>query len=118
MKKIVYLLPFVLPVLAFGQIIEENVTTVSNTIVRLINDAVIPILFALAILYFLWGVVQYIRSAGDEKKRSDSLHMMLYGIIGIAVMASVWGLVGIFTGFVDSTGGAPELPFAPVVTGG
>lgn len=64
----------------------EDVMTVSA---RLILSA--------AVIYFLWGVFRYVRSAGEEKAREEGKQQIIYGIIGIAVMVSVWGLVNFLT---------------------
>ena len=50
---------------------------------------------ALATLVFLWGIIQYVIAQGDEKKLQESRQYMIYGIIGLAVMISVWGIVNI-----------------------
>lgn len=67
-------------------------------IVCLINDTVVPLLFAVAMVVFIWGVVQFIQGSDNEEKREKGRNFMLWGILGLAVMASVWGLVAIFRG--------------------
>lgn len=64
----------------------------------LINDAVIPLIFAVATVFFIWGAVKFfIISAGEEAQREQGKQFMFWGIIALAVMLSVWGLVGILT---------------------
>lgn len=63
---------------------------------RIINDSVIPLIFALAVVAFVWGVVQYfILNADDVEKRSKGKEFMIWGIVALTVMLSVWGLVTI-----------------------
>lgn len=54
---------------------------------------VVLIIMSLALINFLWGVAQYILSAGDEAKKVEGRNMMIYGIIALFVMVAVWGLV-------------------------
>ncbi len=62
----------------------------------LINSSVIPFIFALAVVMFLWGAVNFfILNSDEEAKRAQGRQFMLWGIIALAVMLSVWGLVGI-----------------------
>jgi hypothetical protein len=62
----------------------------------IINNSVIPLLFAVAVIMFIWGVFQFfILNAEDEKKRTEGKQFMIWGIVALAVMLSVWGLVGI-----------------------
>jgi hypothetical protein len=58
---------------------------------------ILPFIVSIALVAFLWGVKNYVASGGDEKKVGEGRDMMVYGIIGLAVMVSVWGLVGIVT---------------------
>jgi hypothetical protein len=55
--------------------------------------SVVPVLFALALVVFLWGVTQFIMNSADENKRAQGKQFMVWGIIGLFVMFSVWGLV-------------------------
>ena len=65
-------------------------------ITGLINNSVIPLIFAVATVAFVWGVVQFfIINADEEKKRAQGKQFMIWGIVALAVMLAVWGLVGI-----------------------
>jgi hypothetical protein len=63
-----------------------------------ISVSVIPLIFAVATLMFIWGVVQYVINTEDEAKKSKGRQFMIWGIIALAVMVSVWGLVSILSG--------------------
>jgi hypothetical protein len=60
-----------------------------------ISASVVPFIFSLAILVFVWGVVQYLTNAQEEAKREKGRQFMIWGIVALAVMVSVWGLVRI-----------------------
>lgn len=64
-------------------------------ITRIINDSIIPLIFALAVVMFVWGVVQFVLNSDEEAKKAKGKQFMIWGIIALAVMISVWGLVGI-----------------------
>jgi len=59
-----------------------------------ILDTLIPILVVLGVVYFVWGVVQYVISSEEEAKQKGKMRM-IYGIIGLVVIVAMWGLVGI-----------------------
>src|SRR6185369_11066636 len=62
----------------------------------IINASVIPLIFALAVVMFAWGAVNFfIINADEENKRAQGRQFMIWGIIALFVMVSVWGLVGI-----------------------
>src|SRR5574343_538479 len=53
----------------------------------------IGILTAIALLMFVWGIVKYISAAGDAKKAAEGKSIMIYGVVALFVLFSVWGLV-------------------------
>jgi len=75
-----------------------------------IVNALLPFIIALAVLFFVWGVFQFVASAGDEEKRTEGRNKMIYGIIGIFVMVSVWGLVNLLKGTFATTNTAIDAP--------
>ncbi|OIO33277.1 MAG: hypothetical protein COZ49_04260 [Candidatus Yonathbacteria bacterium CG_4_10_14_3_um_filter_47_65] len=75
-----------------------------------ILDPLVPLIIGLALVYFLWGVSKYILHGDDEKKREEGRQMMVYGIIGLFVMVSVWGLVNILVGTFGLSNIIPQLP--------
>lgn len=65
-------------------------------ITGIINNSIIPLIFALATVMFIWGVVNFfIINADEEAKRSQGKQFMIWGIVALTVMLTVWGLVGI-----------------------
>jgi len=52
---------------------------------------VIPVLITLGVVYFVWGVVQYVIGGGEEAK-TKGRNTMVFGIIGLAIIIAMWGL--------------------------
>lgn len=79
-------------------LIGVNITDIQSFICKLneLLGTVLPFLIALAVLYFVWGVITYI-IGGDEEKKSEGRSRMIYGLIGLAVILGVWTLVGFIT---------------------
>lgn len=68
--------------------------------IKTVLNGITVLLFVLVTVYFGWGVVKYVRAAGDEKAIAEGKKHMLWGIIGMAVMAGAWGIVRIIQEFV------------------
>lgn len=78
---------------------------VSAIIIRDIIQPITTLLLALAILYFLWNVVQFIRKNDKPEEIEKFKTHTMWGIVAIFVMVSVWGLVQILvTSFVPGSG--------------
>lgn len=73
--------------------------TIELVISRLMNilRLLVPLLIGLALVAFLYGAVIYLFSAGSPEKRQDGRQFMLYGLVTLFVMVSVWGLVSILS---------------------
>ena len=62
-----------------------------------INKFIIPILVTLAVVIFIWGVSNFVLNAGDEEAREKGKQFMIWGIIALFVIVSVWGIVKLLT---------------------
>ncbi|HEY0010437.1 MAG TPA: hypothetical protein VGB97_00795 [Candidatus Paceibacterota bacterium] len=77
-----------------------------------IDSYLVPVLFSLALVLFLFGVFRYfLLGGGNEEKRQQGKTFIMWGLIAMAVMVAVWGLVNILVrtfGLENST--RPCLP--------
>ena len=74
------------------------------TIVVDVLTAVLPVIVSLAVIYFLWGITQYIKADGGKKEEAKTI--IVNGIIALFIMSSVWGFVWLLTRTFIETGGA------------
>lgn len=79
-----------LPMIAFAQSGTQIYSIIG--IVQNILNFIVPLIITLGIIYFIYGVVGY-ATAKDEEKRKESREIMIYGIIGLFVIVSIWGLI-------------------------
>jgi zinc transporter ZupT len=108
--NVLFATALILPIMAFAQSTSGSYASAScplsgmNTqtfgevlsyITCLIGTAVIPLIFGLAVAMFVYGVVQYVINATNEEKRQKGKQLMIWGILALTVMISVWGLVHI-----------------------
>ena len=91
---------------------SSTICGIGDTILYLINDVLVPVLFAVSFIVFLWGIAKaYIIDVGNESEREKGHKLVLWGLIAFAVMVSIWGLVNIVANTFGLTGYyAPSLP--------
>ena len=65
----------------------------NNFITYLINPAML-LLFALGFFLFMWGVVEFIWALNQGEVKNDGKDHMIWGVIGMVIMASVYGIIG------------------------
>ncbi len=76
----------------------------------------VPFLIGLAVVIFLYGVILFMFSEGGEKKE-EGKEYMFWGIIGIFVMVSVWGLVAILGGTFNLDNDVQNIQLSvPIIT--
>ena len=95
-----------LPLVAGAQI-DTALGKVSGTL-----KSIVGLLFVLATIVFLWGVIQFIAKSGDEAGRAKAKGIMTWGIVGLAVTAAAWGVASLLAGYFTVPGnrGIPRLP--------
>lgn len=109
-------LVLVAPLSAFAACNGQGLCNVLGKIADLIQT-VTPIVVALALLAFFWGLAMYMLHLGGEgdKDKKKGRDLMLYGVLTLFVIVSVWGLVQILSytvfGTSQTTAGPPQIPY-------
>ena len=87
---------------AYAQIASpsgSNSNITFNKLLANVKDQIVTpviwLLFALAIVYFVWGVVIFIKNADNAEKRQEGYMHMIWGVIGAFIMLSAKGLINI-----------------------
>ncbi len=85
-----------------------SISTIVGKILDVLEQVVV-IIVGLGLLAFLYGIFNYLTNYSDEKKREESIQYITYGLLGLFVMVSVWGLVGILTGTFNLENAIPQI---------
>ena len=92
-----------------------NVSSVLG-LIEMIVGRLIPILVAFSLITFIWGLIRFLLS-DDEEKRKSGKQIMLWGIIALFVIVSIWGIVqyiaSVFGVDGTTTVNTPQVPFNP-----
>ncbi len=71
----------------------------------------IPVISGLTLLIFFWGLAKFIMAVGgDEKAVAEGKNLMIWGIIGLFVMLSIWGILHFLTDQFGFSYVVPQLP--------
>jgi hypothetical protein len=90
---------------------SSTICGIGNTILYIINAILVPVLFAVAFIMFLYGIADaYIFSHGDATKVAEGHKLVLWGLIAFAVMISIWGLVNIVANTFGLSGAYAPTP--------
>ena len=100
------------PFIVFGQNFTW-LTTIINGVDSLVILAV-PVLLGIGLAFFIWGLVVFIANSGNEQAREVGKQKMIWGVVALFVIVSVWGLVRLLQTITGVTGSAGSLT-APTV---
>ena len=65
----------------------------------------IPVVISLALLYFFWGLAKFILHADDESERAKGKSIMVWGIVALFVIVTVWGIIAVLQSTFIGPGG-------------
>lgn len=63
-------------------------------------EDIITFLVLVATVILIFGIVKYVGSGDDEDKVTQGRNLIIYGVIGLATIIMLWGLVRIVVDFV------------------
>lgn len=90
-----------LPKIVFAKDIKDLI----NAATGIIDSTLIPLAFALCLLYFFWGIAKYIKEgAVSEEAAKEGKRIMVWGVVGLFIVSSIWGIVS----FIQSELGIPD----------
>lgn len=92
----------------------ENAAGIGLLVLDTINQVLVPLIFAIAFIVFVWGMFRYFIAGGaDVEGQAKGKQLLLYGIIGFVIMISLWGIVNVIASTLNLSG-AYHPPF-PII---
>ena len=78
-------------------------STYIASITAFINNTLIPFVFGIALLMFIWGMFKFfIYNTEEEKEKGKDL--AIYAIVAFVLMVSIWGIVNLIAGGLGFSG--------------
>jgi len=95
MKKILVTLGFLaFPLVTFA-------ASVQNFLVGFVwftNNVIVPLIFAIAVLFFIWNAFLFFILGGtNDEGRDKAKKLMLYGLMAMVLIISIWGVIKLGT---------------------
>jgi heme/copper-type cytochrome/quinol oxidase subunit 2 len=72
---------------------EISIAPFLDKVSDLIINPLIILLFSIAFIVFIFGIVQFINSETSDKTREDGKKKIMYGLIGMTIMFSAYGII-------------------------
>lgn len=78
-------------IIAYAKSFDQVVGDINRTIV----NPLIQFAFIVAFVVFIWGVAEFIRNANNPEGRKKGQDHMIWGVLGIVIMVSVFGIINL-----------------------
>ena len=89
----------------------QNFSDLINRFFLPLIQLIVPLIVSLAVLAFLIGLVKFLsRVGGDVKAVEEGKSLMIWGLLALFIMLSVYGLLRFFSGELGFRFGLPLLP--------
>ncbi|MFW0870883.1 MAG: hypothetical protein ACKKL4_00245 [Patescibacteria group bacterium] len=95
---------FFLPAVVFADAItiDQGVIQLINNFINAIINPMIVLLIAAALLLFLWGLLRLMIDLSNGGKGEEGKRHMLWGLVGLIVMISVWGIINLIANSIGA----------------
>lgn len=70
-----------------------NIGTLMNSIEKVVINPLIVMVFTIAFVYFMYGVMQFLLNPTSEEVRKSGKSHMLWGLFGMMIMVSAFGIM-------------------------
>lgn len=74
-----------------------------KAVVEIVNP-IIQVMFALALVFFVYGIFEFVRGADKPDVRKKGQDHMLWGLVGLFLMISVFTIIRILLNTLGVTG--------------
>lgn len=101
---------FLLPLVAFAEIAGANNLLSLLNLAGAVLNKIIPLIIAITLIVFFWGLVSYVTAAGGGKGQESGKKIMIAGITALFVMVSIWGIIRLVQTTLGVSGGEPIPP--------
>ena len=83
-----------------------DITTFLQKVDKFVLNPTILLLFAVATVYFIYGIIKYLSLDPSDGKRSEARDAIIWGLVGMLIMFSVYGIISfVLTTFGVTPGG-------------
>ena len=87
----------------------ETAENLLDRFIDLIINPTIALIFTAGFFLFLWGLVVFLFKLGEGGAPSEGKQHMLWGLIGMLIMVSVYGILNIIENTFDLRSGDPDI---------
>lgn len=75
---------------------DTSLAGYADSIIAFINSTLVPLLFAIAFIVFIFNVIRFFIFGGsNEDSQKSGWRFIFYGLAGFVIIISIWGIVNL-----------------------
>jgi len=100
------------PTTSTGLIKTSSFKDFTDSIVSIITKSIVPILITIGVIFFIWSLARFILRADNPVERAKARNYMIWSIIGLTLVFSLWTVAAIVRNTFFGSGGSllPQFP--------
>jgi hypothetical protein len=75
----------------------------------LVFKSFVPLVLGFSFLVFVWGVFQFVAGAQEEAKREKGRQFIIWGLIAMSVIVSIYSLINVISGSFGIQSAGPKV---------
>lgn len=75
--------------------VEISIAPFLNKLNAYVLNPIIVLVFVIAFLMFMIGILQFVNSAADDNARAEGKKRIMYGLLGMFIMFSAYGIISL-----------------------
>lgn len=107
MKKLIALVSIFTPFISFAAADIVSIDTLTSKITK-IGTTVTALLIGFAVIWIIINIVRYLIAGGEDDRKKGGM-AILYGVVGLFLIFSIWGLVFILTNSFSTQNEGPSV---------
>jgi len=85
---------------AYAASLPTEATALIQGILDNIVNPLVTLMVAVAVVYFLWGVLGFVRNADNPEERKKGGMNMLWGAVGLFLITTAYGVLNLILGTI------------------
>ena len=87
--------------------------SIESLLPRIFDEFLAPVLLVLVMLslmWFLWGIAEFIKDADSQEGRSKGKRNMIWGVVGMFIIVSTFGIIQVIEATLPGDIDRPDFP--------
>ncbi|NBV76777.1 hypothetical protein EBR66_01265 [bacterium] len=88
----------------------QGAQAIRDAAITYVIDPILMLMFSLGFFFFVLGIVEFLWKMKDGKVSEEGKEHMKWGLLGMVIMSSIWGIIALIDNSLGLNLGNPRNP--------